>query len=448
MSRTDPGRTLLIGNPFNEHLIGDLEAFPPAKRRLGGNSSLRMAWLARPGDVVVVAQPADPAFLRYLFGLKGLAPDDVTVLVPPPGRFGTDVLTRDRLLHPDFVKRAGQLVGSNGIERVLPFSFEPAVAALALRLGLERGTPGLGFLAGSGHDLLNAKSAFRSIAEGLGLPLPDGVVTRVRDDAETFASGLLASGKPAIVKQDFHAGAHGNEILAPRPGISQVGAPLMSVLGSPGAVRSHFDRHWQRYSNGGRNYTVVEEYLEDSVPLGSEFAIDDSGVTERHGCEMRMAPVFDGIAIPGLTTSDAVRRQFLDAAARLCEPVRAMGYRGLINIDGLAAPDGRVVLSEYNGRLGGTTHLHWFGENLVGPGYLAERVLVSRNKWRVPSFSAAVRVLERSGLAFDPAERAGVVIACDHVRQGGAVEFCIIARDRDEALRWEKQLSESFPAQQ
>lgn len=445
MSPGDAGRTLLIGNPFNEHLIGDLEAFPQEKRRLGGNSSLRMAWLAGPRDAVVVAQEADSAFFRYLFQLKGLDPDDVEVLVPPPGKFGTDVLTRDRLLHPDFVERARQVVEANGIERVLPFSFEPAVAALALRLGLGEGTPGFGFLAGSGHDLLNAKSAFRSIAEGLGLPLPDGVVTRQRDDAETFTADLLAAGKPVIVKQDFHAGAHGNEILAPRPGVSQVGAPLLSVLEDREAVRSHFDRHWQRYSNGGRDYTVVEEYLEGSVSLGSEFVIGDSGVTERHGCEMRMAPVFDGIAIPGMTTTDAVRRAFLDAAARLCEPVRAMGYRGLINIDGLAAPGGRVVLSEYNGRLGGTTHLHWFGENLVGPDYLTERVLVTRNKWRVPSFTEAVGALQEAGLAFDPAARSGVIIACDHVRQGGAVEYCIVARDRDEALRWEKQLSELFP---
>ncbi|ARF63852.1 MULTISPECIES: peptide ligase PGM1-related protein [Streptomyces] len=445
MSPTNARRTLLIGNPFNEYLIGDLDAFPHAKRRLGGNSSLRMAWLARPGDVVVVAQPADPAFLRYLLRLKGLGPDDVTVLVPPPGRFGTDVLTRDRLLHPEFVERARRAVEARGIEQVLPFSFEPAVAALALRLGLEKGTPGFGFLAGSGHDLLNTKSAFRSIAEGLGLPLPAGVVTRVREDAEDFASSLLAVGKPVIVKQDFHAGAHGNEILAPRPGVSQVGAPLMSVLEGPDAVRDHFDRHWERYTNRGRDYTVVEEYLEDSVPLGSEFAVADDGVVEQHGCEMRMAPVFDGIAIPGLTTPEAVLREFLDAAARLCEPVRAMGYRGLINIDGLAAPGGRVVLSEYNGRLGGTTHLHWFGENLVGPDYLTERVLVTRNKWRVPSFPETVRALERSGLAFDPVTRAGVIIACDHVRQGGAVEYCLIARDRDEALRWETRLSELFP---
>lgn len=35
-------------------------------------------------------------------------------------------------------------------------------------------------------------------------------------------------------------------------------------------------------------------------------------------------------------------------------------WRG--RIEGLAAPGDRVVLSECNGRLGGATHLHWFGE--------------------------------------------------------------------------------------
>ncbi|GAA1573478.1 peptide ligase PGM1-related protein [Actinomadura kijaniata] len=436
--------TLLIGNPFNEHLIGDLAALPPGARRTGGNSALRMAWLAEPGDVVVVAQHVDPVYLRYLLELKGLDPGSVTVLVPPPGPFGDDVLTRERLLHADFLEKARRLVQDNGIDRVLPYSFNPTVAALTRELDLRDGTPGFGFLDAGGHDLLNSKSAFRALGAGLGLPLPEGVATRSRAEAEAFAATMLSAGEPVIVKQDYNAAAHGNEILAPRPGVPQVGAPRLAVLGGPGEVTRHFDAAWPFYTNGDRDKVVVEHYLAGSVPLGSEFEITAGDVVERHACEMRMEPVFSGIVIPGMETSPDARRAFLDQARALCEPIRAMGYRGLINIDGLAAPDGRVLVGEFNGRLGGTTHLHWLGERLVGPGYLDERLLVTRNRWSVPALDAALSALRAGGLAFDTADRRGVVIMCDHTRASGAVEYCVVAEDAGDAREMEGRLAGLF----
>ncbi|RCV48913.1 preATP grasp domain-containing protein [Marinitenerispora sediminis] len=435
--------TLLVGNPYNEHLVGDLDGFTPASRRAVGNSGLRMAWLAGPGDAVVAAQDVDPGFLRYLLGLKGLPADSVSLLIPPPGRFGTDVLTRDRLLHPEFVEQARRVVAENGIDRVLPFSFDPVVVALARELGLSDATPGFAFLAAAGHDLLNSKSAFRAIAAGLGLPLAEGVVADARQEAEAFAAGLLAEGRAVIVKQDFHAGGYGNEILAPAPGVEQVGASRLTVLRGRAEAARHFERHWHRYAEGGGK-VVLEHYLPDSVPLGSEVEVAAEAVTGRHACEMRMAPVFDGIVIPGTATTEEVRRTFMDAVLALCEPVRAMGYRGLINVDGIATPDGRVLLTEFNGRLGGTTHLHWFGTNLVGADYLGSRLLVTRNRWRVPSLAAAIGALEAAGLAFDPGRRRGVVIACDHSRQAGAVEYCAIAEDRRDAEEMEKTLADLF----
>ncbi|MFI6519871.1 peptide ligase PGM1-related protein [Spirillospora sp. NPDC050679] len=436
--------TLLIGNPFNEHLIGDLTTLPPEARRAGGNGALRMAWLAGPGDVVVVAQDVDPEYLRYMLELKGLNPGSVTVLVPPPGPFGNDVLTRERLLHADFLEKVRRSVHDNGIDRVLPYSFDPTVAALARELDLQDGTPGFGFLDAGGHDLLNSKSVFRVLGTGLGLSLPEGVVTRSRAEAAAFAATMLSAGEPVIVKQDYNAAAHGNEILAPRPDVPQVGAPRLAVLGNRGEVTRHFDTAWPFYTNGGRDKVVVEHYLAGSVPLGSEFLITAGEVIERHVCEMRMEPVFSGIIIPGMETSPEVRRAFLDQARTLCEPIRAMGYRGLINIDGLAASDGRVLVGEFNGRLGGTTHLHWLGDHLVGPGYLDERLLVTRNRWSVPALDAVLSTLRAEELAFDPADRRGVVIMCDHTRASGAVEYCVVAEDAADARETEGRLTELF----
>ena len=79
-----------------------------------------------------------------------------------------------------------------------------------------------------------------------------------------------------------------------------------------------------------------------------------------------MTPIFGGIVLPPVSVSDETDAAFALSALALSEVVGRMGYRGLINIDGLAArAGGSVVLNEYNGRLGGSTHLHWIGDTTV-----------------------------------------------------------------------------------
>ncbi|MGE7391080.1 peptide ligase PGM1-related protein [Streptomyces sp. NPDC004126] len=433
---------LLIGNTYNEHIVGDLDAFDARDRRAAGNIALRMAWLLEAGDVLVLPQAPDPGFIEYVLALKGLARDTVAIVVPLPGRYGNDVLTGERLLDHRFVDHLRSL-GSE-LTQILPYSFDSTVARLARELGLEAGTPAFGFLEAGGTDLLNSKSVFRAIAAGVGVPMAEGFTTMSRAGAEEFVGRILGRGDAVIVKQDVHTGGFGNDILAPCEGVEPVGAPRTVVLTSPEAIAVHLDGHWPEYTSGDRNPVVIEHYIPGSIALGAEVSVTDDAIHVHHVGEMRMAPIFDGIAIPGVVATRRQQGEYVDAMVALCEPIQGMGYRGFINIDGLLTPDGEVLLSEFNGRLGGTTHLHWIGQNFLGPHYADNRLLVTRNHWRVPSSQAAVERLAASGLAFDPGTGLGVIVTADHVSQCGAVEYCAVAEDVETASAMEHRLSGLF----
>lgn len=436
--------TLIIGNSFNDYLVGDLARFDPVERRIGGNISLRLAWLAGPGDVVVLPQEADRAFVEYMMRLKGIPADSVSILVPPPGPFGTDVLTSDRITDPAFRERLAGEVSGRGVDRVLPYVFDSTVAALCRALGLESRCPGFAFLAEGGSDLLNSKGIFRTLSVGVGAPVADGVVTDSPRQAAAFVRERLAAGDSVIVKQDFHQGGHGNEIITGDPRTRQIGAIGMTVVADPDEIPGVLDERWPAYTNDGTRKVVLEQYLHDSVPIGAEVDIDDDAITVRHTGEMRMTPVFDGVVLPGLTMTTEQTDRFRSAVVALCRAVRAIGYRGLINVDGIVDPAGRVLLTEYNGRLGGTTHLHWLGLSTVGPDYADRSVFVSNNDWKVPSFTTALERLESAGLVYTRARGSGVVITCDHTAQSGAVEYCVIGTDHASADATEKALKELF----
>lgn len=436
--------TLIIGNSFNDYLVGDLGRFDPLERRIGGNISLRLAWLAEPGDIVVLPQEPEAAFVEYMMRLKGIPADSVSIMVPPPGEFGTDVLTSDRITHPGFLKELAGRVVENGVEHVLPYVFDSTVAALCREFGLDSRCPAFDFLTEGGSDLLNSKALFRTLSAGVGAPVADGVVTDSWRQGADFVRGMLAKGNSVIVKQDFHQGGHGNEIITADPRTTQIGAIAMRVVEDLDDVASLLESRWPAYSNDGVKKVVIEQYLHDSVPIGAEVDITDDVITVRHTGEMRMTPVFDGVVLPGLTMTTEQRERFRSAVVALCTAVRAVGYRGLINIDGIIDTDGRVFLTEYNGRLGGTTHLHWLGLTTVGPDYAERAVFVSNNDWKVPSFDTALRRLHAAGLEYDPTEGTGVVVTCDHTRQSGAVEYCVIGTDHGRVDAIEKELKKLF----
>ncbi|WP_062205657.1 peptide ligase PGM1-related protein [Streptomyces sp. NBRC 109706] len=422
--------TLYVGNSFNETLVGDLSQFDPLERRIGGNLSCRLVWLMEPGDLLVSPQPISDAFLAYASRLRGVPVTSADIIVPPPGDFGEDVLTADRLRRARFTDELRVAVASRGLDHIVPYCYDQIIASLARDLGIGSHDASVAFCEAGGADLLNRKTVFRALCGGAGVPVAEGLVTRSVGEATDFVASFVDAGRSVIVKQDAHQGGHGNEILTPSADTVQLGAAVLTVVADRQAAEKRLVEQWPRFSSNGRDPVVIEHYLQDAISLGCEVDLAGEGAVMRHTAEMRMTPVFDGLLIPPSSISAECDAEFSRYALELAGVVHAMGYRGLINIDGVAADDRRtVVLNEFNGRLGGSTHLHRIGRTLLGDDYLRRRHLISNNDLKVDSFPGAVAALERAGLAFDPERGEGVILTCDHTAQSGALEYCAVGAD-------------------
>lgn len=427
--------TLIISNQRTEEMVGDLELLAPEYRRYVGNQAQRMAWLLGEGDVLVLPVAADEDFLRYVTDRLGIDRSSVQVLVPPQGRFGEGVLSRDRLGDDTFVRELREAVATHRVDRVLPFHFDSTVAGLTRALGLDAATPGFGFLDQSGGRLLNSKATFRALAGGTGSPVPRGGVFAGQDDAADFLwEQLLGRGRPAILKQDFHVAGFGNEIVSPVPGIAPIGAQRTVVAADRAELDKYLTDRWPWLTDGGRNTVVIEDYVPQSVPIYAELRVEDGGVEFTGHGEMRMKPVLNGLIVPAPSAGLDAFPGFLETARRLCEPLHAMGYRGIVSIDAIVTPGQDILINEFNCRTGGSTHIHRIGERVVTGDYFADRVLVELRRCTFPGFTATVRALDAAGLGYDPATRTGVLITVDDGSpDGGFGEYCVVGESLEHA---------------
>ncbi|MDF3302112.1 peptide ligase PGM1-related protein [Streptomyces tropicalis] len=426
---------LIVSNQRTDEMIGDLGTLPPEYRRYVAGQAQRMIWLAGPGDVFVLPVELDEEFLSYVARLKGVDRSSWTVVVPPVGRLGEDVLSRDRLEDPGFVARLRAAVREHGVRTILPFHFDRVSVRLARTLGLDAHTPGFPFAAQSGTALLNSKATFRALAVGHGIPVPHGTVTDDRAEAEEFLWDALGAGRPVIAKQDFHVGGIGNEIVSPVPGVRPIGATGTEVVTDRAALAAHLDRRWASWTGPHRGRVVLEHYTPESPAIYSELRVEDDGVRLVGHGEMRMKPVINGLVVPAPSQRLAAFATFLDDSRRLSGTLRRIGYRGSLSVDAIVTPDERILVNEINGRVVGSAHIHRIGEELVGGNYPEERVLVEKRRVAFPDFRTTLDELVDAGLAYDAARRTGVVVTVhDNGRTGGFGGSCLIAPD-DTAVR-------------
>lgn len=435
---------LVIGNWSNEP--GYEELAPAARRHIGAQGQ-RMLWDARAGDTVILPIRPPEGFVHYVAELLGVDQGSIEVMVPPEAGL-PDVLTAERLTEPGFVTALAGHVRARGVSGLQAFYLDTTVNQLTRSLGLEGGTTGFAFMDQGGNELGNSKVVFRAVSGGIGLPVPDGVVTDQPDTVVDFAWRMLSAGEAVIVKQDVNVAGFGNEILLSRDDVEVTGALHSARFGDRAILAAHVDRRWGWYSHHGRRRVVVEHYIPGAVPLWGEVAITDDGVEVLGHGQIRMKPVIEGVLIPVRpeTAESPAFTGFLADLVRLAEALRAIGYRGLNNIDAMLVPDGRILFNEFNARFGGSTHLFTIGARVVGGKYLTDRCLIERREVAFPEFDLAIKKLSASGLAYDPLTRTGVVIAVSGTRPDGTGgEACVIGEDVASAEALERRLQGLFP---
>ncbi|KXK63665.1 hypothetical protein AWW66_01485 [Micromonospora rosaria] len=433
--------TLIIGNSRTAEMVGDLAALTPAQRRGGGWIAQRMLWFARDGDVLVLPFAPPPEYLSYVTGLTGTDPASLTVVVPPPGSLGPDILTPDRLTDPGFLARLRDALGDRPPHGILAVYKDLPVTGLARALAAEAALPGYAFSAQAGDALVNSKAGFRALAAGAGVPIAPGtVVTRPEQALETITD-LFDQGHSVMVKLEFNGGGFGNEILSRTGGITPAGAPRVVVLPDRPALRAYLEQRWEWLTAGHAHRLVVERFFPDSTTVYAEYLITDDSAHLIGVGELLMEPVAVGAVLPAQTIDARTRADLLDGAARLAESLRVLGYRGVVSADAIHTPDGPVLFTETNCRLTGSTHVHLvLHGRVVDAAHAADRVFLERDGWAVPSFTAALERLAAAGLGYDPASRTGVVVTSNEVDADGTVACCAIATDLATAERMQRRL--------
>ncbi|MGV9306206.1 preATP grasp domain-containing protein [Nonomuraea sp. NPDC003727] len=410
----------------------------------------RLAWFAQEGDVMVLPVEPDPEFLAYVGGLTDVDPESWTVVVAPRPEGARDdegVLTAERLDSEDLQDILGKALEMHEIDEVFAVWPDVSVARLVARLGLRSALPGYGFIEQSGGPLVISKATFRAIAAGVGVPIPPGAVLPSRSVALDVTEELLRRYDTVILKHDWMAGGRGNEILSAVDGVRPVGASRVVPVGGRGDLESYFAEHWSWLSSDGRARPVVEQFIPDSSTYFAEFKIDDSGVTRCGGGEVLLAPQIAAFVLPAPYMTPEIEAAFDDGASKLAQAARAIGHRGYLNPDAIVTPDEEVFFTEWNGRLSGGTHvMSGIGGTVVGPSFPSERMILDRvwpPGWSVSTFEDARRRLEESGLAYDQGRREGVILTTPFDGQG-AVMYCIVARDANQAWQIDHNMAAVF----
>jgi hypothetical protein len=388
----------------------------------------------------VLPYPPRAEQLAYVTGLTGTDPDSLTVLCPPPGALGTDLLTPDRTDDPEFRARVRAVVRERGVDQVLAVYKDVPVTRFAGAVGLR--VPGHAFSAQGGDAFLNSKACFRAVAAGVGAPIVEGLATTRSTEASELVTELLAAGHCAIVKREFAAGGQGNEILSPVAGVRVAGAPSAVVLPDAAAVTGYFARRWDWLTDGGRHRVVLERYLTGCDSVYSEFIIGDDGPQLSGVGEMLMAPVPTGEIAPA-QVSPAVRTILVEAGLRLSEAYHAMGYRGYLSADAVLTPDGEIFFTETNARMSGSSHLHVVVHRQLLAGRSGRRVALELQNWAVPSYSGAIARLSDSGLAFDKSTGLGVLLISG-LLPDQTVTYCVVAESIRSARAVQAQLATLF----
>ncbi|WP_024508499.1 peptide ligase PGM1-related protein [Bradyrhizobium sp. ARR65] len=409
---------------------------------LAAKSAWRSAWFARQGDVIVspVAIPVD--LLHYIGATLKFDPSSVLVLVPESAR--TSTVLSDFILEADsIVEQISRHIGQKTDWSTCPCYFTEGAARLARILGVS--LAGSDFALQRGPDLLNRKSHFRQLAASAALPMPSGWVATTSDELFRAVNSLRVETGSVIVKLDNGAGGVGNVVIT-----GMETGPVPGARETRKIDWSSFDPEalWSEMTTASCRTVVVEAYHPASSMFYLEFEIEEKGSIayinsgnirlRRSEDRSERALVWTGLELPAdLTITDYSNAY--GHAYRFVELARALGYRGLINIDAIFTPDGQLLFNEANGRWGGGSVLHSIAVRLLGPHYAHSHVISSVRDVRLSSLRSALDCLAKEGLLFDNPHGEGVIpLAVD--QDAGTVECAIIARDRLTNRRLEDQL--------
>ncbi|MFP5023474.1 preATP grasp domain-containing protein [Pseudonocardia phyllosphaerae] len=438
---------VLLANPFSHAMAARPEDIPDDVVPYYDAMADRLLWTLGPGDVGVVPGPVNHRFLSYMCDLLGFAPEQLTML----SLTGYESSSWYPGANPKLVADVADAVDRLGRDRdwhVTCYIRDRHVVAWERALGTADAASAA--FADNVAEMLNTKSIFRAVARAAGFPIADGRVVAGGAELVDTVTELLATTGVVIVKQDMNSGGDGNVVIA-RPGrVGAVAPGARSVLTVDGPGREDVERalsgrHLADPTAAPVGYGPAAYVVEVFHPRCSSFYVEmevprDGPVRLSNYGESRMTPLWSGFEIPPRTLGSEHTELLCTGARQLAELSRSFGYVGNLDCDAIVTEDGEMIFNEFNGRVGGATHIDALCTRILGPGYLDERILLTSNAVPSPGFDDLVRGLDAASLHLDRGRGAGVIIAQDNTVATGTVEYVVVGRTREEAEEYEAGL--------
>jgi hypothetical protein len=408
------------------------------KRKYRGDRAL--FWLGDPKLVFMTALVPDARLICERWGYPG------TLACAP--EHPTHQLSLDILNEPALLAHIVEHAGPGGAVRLVPYATTPELFQLADalqdRCGLKVLTPESPqreqlWL----RDHVDSKSGFRSLAaQWLGETdiFPEGFVCRDIHQAAGAVEGFLRAGRACVVKADGGESGIGHLIFL--PGEIDADSLLAKLQADPFL---------------GSDPVIVEEYIRSSPELSPsfEYFVPPSGEGPP-----RLAYVsrqlfssfgrFEGVLI----SRDLCEKEWYAPAVargtRIAERLQGLGYAGFFDIDTVLDEQGRLYLLELNARRTGGTFVHEFACHHLGPQYLEQAAILSKNSVDSGGITGVSALLERLGDLLYPGygPGSGVVLSVTSTLAHGEFGCILVASDDRELLDLDRAMQERLQAYQ
>lgn len=430
---------IIIGNVDNEHMLGDSECVDTAFRQTTSIVANRMVWLVEEDDIIILPAPMSKEFLDYVCKLKNIDARTVTVLNSSENELDPILLNFATLSNPGFLEKIKQSMKKRVDWSLVPYYFDRTISWLARALDTQDEIEVSNFLRQGGAELLNSKTEFRRLAAAAGVPIARGQSCSSKGQLTEAVIDLLEDTGIVILKQDFNAGGDGNIVITKRLDLDRAaGSANIIHVKNRSEAEKRIAALWPRLC-AGRNINVVAEVFHQSKDIYfSDYEITAKGVTAylTHG-EMRMAPLWVGFKIPGPLSVGRLCHLMTGSTA-LARLVAGFGYRGMINFDAVFLDNGCPIFLEYNGRCGGTTHIHTAASLLMGHDYMDRQIILTRNKVEAPKFGDLQSMIKALGLNYDRESREGIVVMTEDTSRTGTMEYLVTAESDSRAMEIEE----------
>lgn len=432
---------IIIGNVDNEHMVSP-SAVTSESTIIAAVTAYSMIWLVEEGDILVTPDPISIPFLQYVCSLKKIDYRTI-VLIPLSDNSNRPILiTFDALTQPRFIEKLKKHMAQSTNWWLCPYFFDRSISWLAHHLHIPFGEKMNAFLHAGGAELLNSKAVFRRLCAGKNIPIPQGHACSSKAKLRMWTEDLLEETGAVMIKQDFNAGGFGNIALSLDSQVTSFpGASKTHIVSRKDSIAPVIDEIWAANAKDRNIELVVEVYHSSEHIYYSDFEAFGPGIMPKylnHG-QMRMEPLWVGFSIPG-PLDPFLTAKMMAGSTALASLVSEIGYIGMINFDIVFTKKGDPLFLEFNGRCGGTTHIHTICLSMFGPNYAREFAFVTRNMVKAGSFNEVIQQLDAEGLLFHPSMDQGVIILAEDTNRTGTIDYLVAAKTSTDSLQLEERL--------